>query len=255
MNRNNLNKWILYGLLALVITITFILSSMLLSLITSGKVGISMIIIIILNLIINFSVFFLLYKSNLSLKEKDARINELESFFNKKQEPEEVVVEKTDSKEVNVEELIDAIMPKNIQGMDVKQFTEKILSNIANTLDIVQGLFYLRDNETGIFKPVGKYAYFSNNEPATITEGIAITGQVAKNQKILNLQSIPDNYIEIVSGMGKGSPKSLLIVPLIHKDVTIGIIELASFKPFDENIERLFDKLSTVLAKLISKFK
>ena len=255
MNHLNQHKIILYSLLALVIIVTFILTSAILNLVSSGKIGAFIIIFVILNILINFAMFFMVYRTNMTLIEKNATIDELTAIINQKQHKEEQVIVETETHEANIEEWIDAILPKNVQSMDNKQFAEKILANSAKTIEIVQGIFFLKNQESGQFEPIGKYAYFSDQEPKPFIEGETISGQVAKNQKLLNMQSVPENYVDVMSGLGSSAPRHVLIIPLINKDETIGIIELASFKPFDSNVERLFDKLSGVLAKMIYKLK
>jgi hypothetical protein len=255
MNKSTLYKWLFYSLFALTIISSFIITSVILNLVSAGKTSANIIVIIIFNMLVNFSMFFFLYRNNILLTEKDHVISELESIINQKQQKEEVIEEKTETRDINIEELIDAILPKNVQSMDAPQFAEKILANAAKEIEIVQGLFFLKEDTSGEFKPIGKYAYYSNEEPKTFLENETLAGQVAKNKKILNLHTIPENYISIVSGLGTGSPRHLLIIPVVNKEETIGIIELAAFKPFDQNIERLFDKLSSVLGKMISTIK
>ena len=138
---------------------------------------------------------------------------------------------------------------------DVNVFTEKFLINIANKYEIVQGLFYLKNSKAENFTIRAKYAYFNDEEPKSFKIGEGLSGQVAKNKKAMNLSDIPENYIKIVSGTGEGTPKHLLILPVIQKDNTIGIVELASFIPFEDDFIKqliiLFEKNSYFISQLI----
>ncbi len=142
---------------------------------------------------------------------------------------------------------------KNIK--DINIFTEKFLINIAKNYEIVQGLFYLKDPKTEEFSVYSKYAYFSEEEPKKFKIGEGLSGEVAKSKKPMNLSDIPDNYIKVVSGTGESSPKHLLILPVIQKNNTIGIVELASFIPFEndfvEQLLLLFEKNCDLISKLI----
>ncbi|MEA3318019.1 MAG: hypothetical protein U9R54_08685, partial [Bacteroidota bacterium] len=99
-----------------------------------------------------------------------------------------------------------------------------------------------------------KYAYFGEKEPADFELGITLPGQVAKNKKLLNLTSVPKNYLTILSGLGTSSPNNIIIIPVIFENDTIGIIELASFKTFDKKTEKILKYLSDSFGNDLSKF-
>ncbi len=144
-----------------------------------------------------------------------------------------------------------ALIPDNRE--DIIKFGETLLSNIAHKIEIVQGLVYLKDPVTGIFSFSSGYAYYSESEPVSYKEGETLSGQVAKNKRVLNLYPVPDDYITILSGTGKGSPKHLMIIPIVTPDnETTGIIEVASFKAFGSEYEQLFELLGKKVGKLLS---
>ena len=162
------------------------------------------------------------------------------------------------------EDLLDAesylkkILPKENSKLDLTKYTEKILSNIAKEFDIVQGLFFVKDKESDIFNISGssspKYAYFGDEEPESFKMDETLSGQVAKNQTILNLKEIPEKYITILSGLGSSSPNQLIIIPIIYEGKSIAIIELASFKVFKQNFIDLFEVISNEIGKVLSKY-
>jgi hypothetical protein len=158
----------------------------------------------------------------------------------KKLKVKEVEVEK---KELNIEEEVKKIIPKEAT-LGKEAFTEKILQNASKFHNIAQGVFYLKDEESGIFSFVSGYAHFSEAPAPTFAEGDTLPGQVAKNKVPLLLDSVPEGYITVMSGLGKSNPTNLLIVPVIdQKGSCIGIIEVASFKPFGEQVVQLFATL------------
>ncbi len=65
-----------------------------------------------------------------------------------------------------------------------------------------------------------------NKKQIPIHEGII--GQCVQEQKMIFLKDIPDDYLQIVSGLGETSPKNIIMIPLIYNMQVIGIIELAS---------------------------
>jgi putative methionine-R-sulfoxide reductase with GAF domain len=82
-----------------------------------------------------------------------------------------------------------------------------------------------------------KYAYFSAENPPDFLLGEGLSGQVAKNQKALRINDIPETHLNIVSGLGKGKPKNIIIFPILFDEELFGIIELASFINFSEHFE------------------
>jgi putative methionine-R-sulfoxide reductase with GAF domain len=161
--------------------------------------------------------------------------------------------QEADSAHIDISDLEQRIIPSAGNPIDTVEFTENILTNIATEFDIVQGLFYVRKDQSDTFSIAGKFAYYGEKEPADFEMGYALPGQTAKNQKVLNMSKIPENYITIVSGLGNSSPNSLMLVPVIHDHETIGLMEVASFKPFDRKTEDIFAKLSERIGKRLSE--
>ena len=153
----------------------------------------------------------------------------------------------------DIEEIGEKILRKTEKITPLSKYCEHILSNIAKEYDIVQGLFYYRKKDSDLFTIASKYAYFGEEEPQDFELGKTLSGQTAKNQKVLNLTQIPENYITILSGLGSSSPDCLLFVPIIHEEKTVGIMELASFKTFSKETEQIFTQLSERIGKKISE--
>ncbi len=130
-------------------------------------------------------------------------------------------------------------------------FLERLLSNIANKHGIVQAVAFLKTSNA--FEMVASYAYFSESEPPSFIEGETLPGQVAKNKAILNLSEVPEDYITVLSGLGKGTPSHLLIVPVGNMEgESVAIIELASFSAFSEEKVKIFECLAKSLSEHIS---
>lgn len=151
--------------------------------------------------------------------------------------------------EEDIEEIVKKIIPQETYE-DKEAFLEKLLSNIAKQHDIVQAVAHTKQSNNQ-YTITSSYAFFSETESQPFTEGETLPGQVAKNKVILNLESVPEDYITVLSGLGKGSPSNLLIIPMINPESNdcIGVIELASFKAFDSRKVKLFEALSPKISK------
>jgi len=148
-----------------------------------------------------------------------------------------------------IDESLARILPSQDTHFDnVNHFCEKVLQNIAKELGIVQGLVFVLDDIGQNFDVSGEYAYYSEERPRSFTLGETISGQVAKNQEMLNLKEIPEGYVTVLSGLGKSAPPHLLIAPVVYQENSIGVIELASFKPFGKNEEALAEKICETMA-------
>ncbi len=191
-------------------------------------------------------------------KRKGIQNEELDKALNKQDTTTEEAAKKEQKGKKEEKNKLDAakyaqkLIPSVQPDDTFQRFSEKMLGNFAKEFNIVQGLFFTR-NEQDEFSMEGQYAYYSEEQPRSFVEGDTLPGQVAKNQKILKVPNIPEGYITILSGLGKSSPKVLVIIPVVIKEKTQAIIELASFSDFDDTHIHLFEDLSSIIAEKISK--
>ncbi len=136
--------------------------------------------------------------------------------------------------------------------LDKKEFSEKLLSNIAKQFDLVQGIVFLR-NENGLFSKAGTYAFYSEDEVPDFEEGVGIAGQVAANKELINITNLPDRYLTVLSGLGSSAPGNLVIFPIISENETIGIVEIATFKRIEKFGENVLKVLSRRLGEIIAE--
>ena len=188
------------------------------------------------------SIFSNLQRNLLQLEDLKKSIQE----SRKQNDIEETLIEKEEILNLKEEE-VQSYFPQEAFENEEK-FMEKLLLNISKKNDIVQAIAFKKDKKTEVFSILASYAYFSESKPPTFTVGETLPGQVAKNKVTLNLKEVPENYINIVSGLGKGTPNNLLIVPILANDnECIGIIEFASFKSFTDQKAKLFENIGLMI--------
>ena len=149
---------------------------------------------------------------------------------------------------IGIEELLSS--KKNIETI-----FEEALSLICKELEASQAAAY-RVKKKGNTRFIELFASFAYHVPEGETVifkfGEGLAGQVAKEGKLVNLQSVPEGYIQILSGLGNSSPTNLIIIPIRSEGQIRGVVEIASFKEFTEKHEVLlqgtFDKLALKLA-------
>jgi len=158
--------------------------------------------------------------------------------------------------EVDLDLLAEGIIPRIDPKERTEDYAERILRNMSKHFEIVQGIFFLRNQKTKQFESISTFAYTSERKPTSFKLGEGITGQVAKNKTLMHLTSIPEGYLKIQSGLGKSSPTNLLIIPLLLNKETIGIIELASFQIFDKETVWTFKNLAKIIGNaIVTKIK
>ena len=141
----------------------------------------------------------------------------------------------------------------DLEDLPPEKFFDQLLINMSKCLDIVQGVAYaLRSTDSKYFM-AGSYAYYTEQTDRTFEVGEGIPGQVAKDKKILFMDNVPEDYIRVVSGLGNGSPRYLMEVPLVFEDQTWAVLELASFDKKDFNYDYFLTLLNGALGELTSK--
>ena len=200
----------------------------------------------------------LLMQANRAFEKDEEEISRLKQFEEARlRKDEQTINHQSQQVEVlQVDEALKRIIPG--LGTDfhhMTAYTEMVLQNIAKELEIVQGLIFVLNDADQMYHISGQYAYFSEEQPRSFGLGENLTGQVAKNLKILNIKDLPEGYITILSGLGKSVPRQLIIVPIIYNGTCIGIMELASFKPFGENEEFLARKIGESMAKFLNELR
>jgi hypothetical protein len=135
---------------------------------------------------------------------------------------------------------------------NIKDLSFSIIDNLVNYLSVTQGgLFILNDENPGeVFLELSASVAYSRRKfiEKRIEIGEGLVGACAFEKKKSIIKNIPNNYMEIRSGLGKTEPKSILIQPLLMEDNLIGIIELASIKAIDQYDIEFTEKVSEIIA-------
>lgn len=117
-----------------------------------------------------------------------------------------------------------------------------IISNLVKYCNCNQGGIYLlneADSSDIHITLTASYAYERkkyHHQRIELQEGLI--GQCIYEKETILVTDVPDDYINITSGLGQANPNCILIVPIKLNDKIYGAIELAAFSILNEfNIE------------------
>ncbi len=137
-----------------------------------------------------------------------------------------------------------------------KEISQQGLLEICTKVEAGQGALYIKKEIEGkrMVEMVGSYALpMDENNAVAFNFGEGLVGQSASMKKTMYIDDVPEGYIKIVSGLGSSSPRFLSVVPLVHGEDVIGVIELASFKNFSKEEREFVEKAGQLIADKLSK--
>jgi ABC-type multidrug transport system fused ATPase/permease subunit len=257
MNLQKYRRFILVTFMVIIIAAFLTLAAIWNSLLTAkevrneGWIIVFLIILIIASIVLFFfsirlsdPVAFQETVDNLIAIEKEKLIKKMEDKKSQEQE--------TMAEEANVNDRISQVFSglQSVKSLD--SFANKVLMNISKQVEIVRGVFFYRGNGEE-FTCKGEYA-LTGNKPGPFKLGENLPGQVAKNKTLTSIHEIPEDYFRIESGLGGTLPKHLIILPLVYKNETLALIELATFKKIDAIQLKILNILISDLGERLNKF-
>ncbi|WP_122318261.1 response regulator [Pseudomonas cichorii] len=116
----------------------------------------------------------------------------------------------------------------NTLGLHILQF-------FAHYLGAVVAAVYVRQEHGGLQR-VASYGFSREHElkEQSIYSGEGVIGQAAQQNRIVTLDDLPHDYFKYSTGLGEGSPRSVVIVPTSNDDQVNGVIELGFLRPLTE---------------------
>ncbi len=139
---------------------------------------------------------------------------------------------------------------------NVENLSYKIITSLIHYLEANQGgLFVMNDKKTYL-ELIASYAFDRKKFlEKKIYLGEGLIGTCALEKKTIFIKKVPNDYMEITSGMGGTNPNSLLIVPLKLENEIMGIIELASFEEFTKEKIEFLELISENIASTFNSLK
>lgn len=154
------------------------------------------------------------------------KLKEVHGELAKKENTRREVLTIANSIAVNMEltDLLDDLLPKIIKATDSACAAFYMANHLTNKLEIKASV--------GFSKSI--YGDFD------MTMGEGLIGQTGKDIKII--KDIPDDSVFFIKTyLGKIKPKSIMIIPIIDRDVLVGVLSLASLFNFKDDQNEIIE--------------
>lgn len=135
-----------------------------------------------------------------------------------------------------------------LQGQrDLHAVSRMILSELAPLVSVQHGVYYINEIKDGKskLKLFASYGYQQRKNLANeFQAGEGLVGQCLLEKQRILLTNVPGNYVMISSGLGEAEPMNIVLLPVIFEDQVLAVLELASFRAFNEIDLAFLDQLT-----------
>lgn len=119
---------------------------------------------------------------------------------------------------------------------DITSLGDVFIRELVKYLGSIQGGFFLLE-ENNMGKPVlNLVSSFAYNRKKYLQKSLALgeglVGTCAREKQMINMTEIPAGYISITSGLGDTRPDNLLLLPVLHENDLVGVLEVASLNKY-----------------------
>jgi signal transduction histidine kinase/HAMP domain-containing protein len=148
-----------------------------------------------------------------------------------------------------------------LQGQrDLATVTQLLMSEVTPTVNAQHGAFFLAEPGQGgttELKLAASYGYTPQRGgmPSTFHIGEGLVGQAAFERKTIALADAPPGYIKVGSGLGDAAAAGVLVMPVLFEDQVLGVIELASIRPFSEVNRDFLDQLTETIGVVLNTIR
>ncbi|KIL99342.1 diguanylate cyclase/phosphodiesterase (GGDEF & EAL domains) with PAS/PAC sensor(s) [Paramagnetospirillum magnetotacticum MS-1] len=123
------------------------------------------------------------------------------------------------------------------------------LSSLAPLLNVGHGVFYLYVEEEKHLRMLGSYAYLERKRFNQIFAlGQGLVGQCAIERTPIIITDPPADYVRVGSALGDALPRSIVVLPVLHNDRLMAVVELATLERFGPDQEALLEGVMPILA-------
>jgi signal transduction histidine kinase/HAMP domain-containing protein/CheY-like chemotaxis protein len=148
-----------------------------------------------------------------------------------------------------------------LQGQrDLAAVTQLIMTEVTPTVSAQHGAFFIAEpgpDGTTELVLAASYGFTPQRSemPSRFAVGEGLVGQAALEHKTIAVSDLPANYIRVGSGLGDAPAADLLVMPVLFEDQILGVIELASLRPFSDVNRDFLDRLTETIGVVLNTIR
>jgi CheY-like chemotaxis protein/CHASE3 domain sensor protein len=144
-------------------------------------------------------------------------------------------------------------LSEQMQGdQTLDKLGNNLLGFLAGFLEAQVGAVYMA--EAGHYRRFAGYALPADGvEP--VRPGDGLVGQAVRDKRVLRVRDVPAGYLPISSGIGRGTPNELVVVPASIDGVVHAVLELGFFGATDADQRELLSRASESIAVAVRAAK
>jgi HAMP domain-containing protein/CheY-like chemotaxis protein len=121
-----------------------------------------------------------------------------------------------------------------------------LLSELAPVVNADQGVMYVMEEaEAPRLRQLAGYAdRMPDDRPREFRLGEGLVGQCAAERKRLLVEDVPEDAIQIGSGLFSAKPRNVIVLPVLFEDQIKAVIELASLREFTDSHRAFLEQLT-----------
>ncbi|HZF69192.1 MAG TPA: response regulator, partial [Gemmatirosa sp.] len=144
-----------------------------------------------------------------------------------------------------------------MQGQkDLDAVARLVMSELTPLVQARTGAFYIMeggDEGAERLRLIASYAFKQRKHLSNVWHvGEGLVGQSALEKKPILLTAVPDDYIQIASGLGEAPPRNILVLPILFEGAVKAVVELASFLPFSDIHQTFLDQLQESIGVVLN---
>ncbi|MCS6796284.1 MAG: PAS domain-containing protein [Raineya sp.] len=145
------------------------------------------------------------------------------------------------------------------ESSNLDKLSEELIGELVKYVGANQGGIFIVNEENPnepYLELVAAYAYNKKKFlEKKVLKGQGLVGRAWLEGLPIYLSEVPNDYIEIRTGLGGANPRYIFIVPLKINEKVEGVIELASFHPFKEFEQDFIKQIADSVASTFSSTK
>ncbi len=141
-----------------------------------------------------------------------------------------------------------------VDNQSLEQLTYDIIQTLTDYLDAQMGGIYLQtENNSAQYELISTVGFSAEKQKQKfVNPNEGEVGRCILEKETIFMNDIPEGFHPIGSGIGRAVPRSMLLVPLIHNEQPVGVLEIESFRNFERFQIDFVERLAETIASTIS---